>query len=58
MIAALDNTHSDRPRVRKGTENGKHEYADPKTQIYARFRCYIFLFLANKIDRKIMHYQL
>ena len=57
MIAALDSTHSDRPGVLKGTENDKHEYSDPKTQIYARFMCF-FLILMNEIGRKITHYQL
>jgi hypothetical protein len=57
MIAALDSMHFDRPGVRKGTESGKHVYSDPKTQIYARFRCYIFIF-GEKIGRKITHYQL
>lgn len=54
MIAALDGMHSDGPGVLKGTENDKHEYSDPKTQIYARFMCY-FLFLTKEIVRKITH---
>jgi hypothetical protein len=37
MIAALDSIHSDKPGVLKGTENDKHAYSDPKTQIYVSF---------------------
>lgn len=43
MMAALDSMHSDRPGVRKGTDNGKHVYSDPKTQIYARFNFFFWL---------------